>query len=62
MDDYGPISGSMTTDVKEAICKLVRHLDAIGEMKVQKVCQKSFYIYDNYFNTIIILINDFHYL
>lgn len=35
-DDYGSISGSITTDIKEAICKLMRHLDTIGEVKVQK--------------------------
>lgn len=37
MDDYGPISGSVTTDVKEAIYKLIKQLDAIGEVKVQKI-------------------------
>lgn len=43
MDDYGPISGSVTTDVKEAIYKLIKQLDAIGEVKVQKVCLLTLY-------------------
>lgn len=37
MDNYGPVPNSLTPDVKDAIDKLVRHLDETG-IKVQNVC------------------------
>ncbi|XP_018300115.1 fatty-acid amide hydrolase 2-A isoform X1 [Mycetomoellerius zeteki] len=37
MDNYGPVPDSMTTDVKDAIYKLMRHLEAISGVKVEKV-------------------------
>ncbi|KAL0132901.1 hypothetical protein PUN28_000555 [Cardiocondyla obscurior] len=36
MDDYGPMPGSMTADVKCAIYKLMRHLEETRDVKVQK--------------------------
>lgn len=36
MDNCGPYPSSMTADVKDAIYKLIRHLDAIDGIKVQK--------------------------
>ncbi|XP_077265328.1 fatty-acid amide hydrolase 2-A-like [Temnothorax americanus] len=36
MDDYGPVPSSLTTDVKDAISKLMRHLEDSSHVQVQK--------------------------
>jgi len=38
MDNCGLMSTSIITEVKDTICKLVKHLEATSDIKVQKVC------------------------
>ena len=44
MDNYGPLPDSITTDVQNAIYKLMRHLEVISGVRVEKVCQDFVYI------------------
>jgi len=53
IDDFGPMPSSMSTDVRDAICKLVRHLGEIEGVKVQNVCHTLHYISYFYFNLLL---------